>query len=238
MKEENKKKIKKLKAYIILLGICVVLCFTTAIVSVSIYVREKNYAEKESIPSSGLSRSIFDYQNSEYESSEEREMRYYIANGHYAYDMDESQKADIGNSSFFKVTENINIGVTFLKGEQSMNNLIAALSTDVEKAFGITSLKYKDSMDGFRNGFASTYCVLNSTDNKDLKMLAYCLKIDEGYIVISGFSTEVSYNDVCTQCLKLYDSLHIPEEWYNNNQEETSEMFVPMDATTEAQIRE
>lgn len=227
MKQGNKKKIKKLKFFVTLLGIITVFFIVTAIVALKLFIIEKNRIEKESIPSSGLSQSIFDYQNNEYESSVDRYMQYYIANGHYAYDMDESQKADVGNSSFFKVSDNITVGITFCKGQQDLDSLINILGEDTEKAFGMSTLKLYESIDGYRNGFASTYCILNVEHNKNIKMLAYILKIDEGYVIISGFSTSDSYNNIYIQCLRLYDSLHIPEEWERNNIEETSKMFVP-----------
>lgn len=222
-----------MKVYVIILGIVIVFFTITALISLKCFIIEKNRIEKESIPSSGLSQSIFDYQNNEYESSLDRYMQYYIANGHYAYDMDESQKADVGNSSFFKVSDTITVGITFCKGAQNIDLLISTLSEDTKKAFGITSLQIDETIDGYRNGFASTYCVMSVTNDKSIKMLAYILKIDEGYVIISGFSRMDSYNNIYVQCLKLYDSLHVPEEWNKNNQEETSEMFVPVDATTQ-----
>ena len=225
------KKLKKLKRKIYL--ICFFLICLIGIMCISVLkIMQTNKQIKTSIiPNSGLSNSVFEKQNNEYETPSEDCTQYYILNGHYSYDMDFSKKADVGSSSFFDVSTQLKLGVTYTEETEVLN----ILATDLKDGFGIDNLKIVKQESGYRNGWESVYYALNGTEEKTntpVKCIAYTGKLDEGTFIVSAFSKELTYEQLVTSCRKIYDSIHIPDEWKKNNEIETTRLFETVESET------
>jgi len=232
--KENKcmnKKLKKLKRKIYIISFFLICVIGIMFISIIKIMQTNKQLKTSIIPNSGLSNSVFEKQNNEYETPSEDCTQYYLLNGHYSYDMDFSPKADVGSSSFFDVSTQLKLGVTYTEETKVLN----ILATDLKDGFGIDNLQIVKQESGYRNGWESIYYVLNGTEentNTPVKCIAYTGKLDEGTFIVSSFSKELTYEQLVTSCIKIYDSIHIPDEWKKFNETETTRLFETVEPET------
>lgn len=191
------------------------------------YTYQKTHKKRtEEVVTPGLSNSVFDSQNNEYESESGMTNTYYLYNGHYAYDMSNAKSAVVGNTTFYEVSEFATVGVTSINADSGQPDEI--LNKDINDGFGIHSNISSNAQEkGYRNGWDVSYMKWGGTDsNYKYKGVSYVAKCDEGVFVVSAFSSRYNYSDIVSICLKVYDSVRVSDEWKANNEVETSEMFV------------
>ena len=226
--EKNISSTKLKKTIVDILLILVVI----AIAGVCFCVYQKTHKKvTEEIATPGLSNSVFDSQNNEYESESGMPNTYYLYNGHYAYDMNEAKVAVVGQTSFYEVSDFVTVGVTSINAD--VEQPYEVLSKDVNDGFGIHGdISGKNQEKGYRNGWEVSYVRWNGTDSHtNYKGVAYVAKCEEGSFIVSAFSSQYDYGEIIGACLKVYDTVRVSDEWKANNEEETSEMFVSETAT-------
>lgn len=230
MEKEMKKELKKIKRKAMVANILIVVLLTIILFSLS-HIQNYDNSKQEEYPTGGLSLSIFESQNNEYEPNEELLLLYYLYNGHYVYDMYDVQAAKVGNSSFYKVSPTITVGITSV-GSEFTQEPMNVLEDDLLAGFEISSVSIVSSEDGYRNGWSAAYRVFDAVKHNDaVRCVAFIAKIEEGYFIISAFSSEETYESINNECIKIYDTVRVSEEWLENNAIETTEPFVTEETT-------
>lgn len=234
--EEQIKKIGRAKTVLTFLCIVCIAIIALLLTELKTSIDENKMATE--IPTAGLSKSVFDLQNSEYVGlKDDMETAGYLYNGHYAYDMYKDIKyAKEGSSSFYHINDGCIVGVTIVESADlkvTEENVLEVLSKDMAAAFGTSKLAIKLKEEGYRNGFSVKYYYFESTEGDvRYKGVVYVATCDEGYIAISGFGEGI-LKDVSKQCLGIYKTLHVPNEWKRNNELETVPSFINESGTAE-----
>lgn len=231
--EEQIKKIGVIKS--VLVFACIVcIAFICLLMTELKTAVDKEKAVTE-IPTGGLSNSVFDLQNSEYDGlAGEMYTADFIFNGHYAYDMYEgTQSAKAGKTTFYHIKDNVVVGVSAIEmSGKDDKKALEVLNNDMKEAFGTSPLKLSLKEEGYRNGFSVTYYYLETTmNNQKNRGVVYVATCDEGAILVSAFGDGV-LKDAANSCLKIYTTIHVTAEWIANNEEETNPSFSNEEETT------
>lgn len=234
MMKENSidKKIKNAKMTKVFLNVCIFfIIFGMAGVAVTAYTKMNNEKKVEP-PTPGLSNSIYDSQNNNYESESGMPNTFYIFNGHYAYDMTNAKVAISGSTSFYQLNKFVNVSISSVKTEDG--EPFELFIEDMKSAFNVKSVKISEEGKGYRNGWTVEYAQWQVSDEENNGVgVSYVASCDEGYFVVSTFTQLSAYElkDLINVCTKIFDSVRVSDQWIQRNKEETSEMFVPETTT-------
>ncbi|MCR5837040.1 MAG: hypothetical protein K6G88_11085 [Lachnospiraceae bacterium] len=230
MQNETREKIKSLKTASTCLTVLIIVC----VVIVSICVIQANQLKEEQpevLPDGRLSHSIFELQNNEYNADNDMPIFYYINNGHYSYDMyADVQKADVNDSSFFAIDSDVTLGVTTC---ENADDSLEVLKRDIEEGFSVKDVEVVQETEGYANGWvAKFYLFVGKSGNADVNGAAYVAQTEEGSFVVSAVGLkDFEWLQECARA--TYDTVHVTAEWIDNNVEETSQMFISEEESSE-----